>query len=65
MHYGVFIQNVFDFVIVAFAIFMAIKLMNNLNRKKAEAPAAPPAPTKEEVLLSEIRDLLKEQNNRS
>ncbi|HHG8775016.1 large conductance mechanosensitive channel [Raoultella sp. BIGb0138] len=65
MHYGVFIQNVFDFVIVAFAIFMAIKLMNNLNRKKQEAPAEPPAPTKEEVLLSEIRDLLKEQNNRS
>ena len=65
MQYGVFIQTVFDFVIVAFAIFMAIKLMNNLNRKKEEAPAAPPAPTKEEVLLSEIRDLLKEQNNRS
>ena len=63
MHYGVFIQNVFD--IVAFAIFMAIKLMNKLNRKKEETPAAPPAPTKEEVLLSEIRDLLKEQNNRS
>jgi large conductance mechanosensitive channel len=38
MHYGVFIQNVFDFVIVAFAIFMAIKLMNKLNRKKEEAP---------------------------
>ena len=65
MHYGVFIQNVFDFIIVAFAIFMAIKLMNKLNRKKEEIPAAPPAPTKEEVLLSEIRDLLKEQNNRS
>ena len=64
MHYGVFIQNVFDFIIVAFAIFMAIKLMNKLNRKKEEAPAAPPA-SKEEVLLSEIRDLLKEQNNRS
>ncbi len=64
MHYGVFIQNVFDFIIVAFAIFMAIKLMNKLNRKKEEAPAAP-APSKEEVLLSEIRDLLKEQNNRS
>ncbi|PMC22454.1 large conductance mechanosensitive channel protein MscL, partial [Klebsiella aerogenes] len=47
-----------------FAIFMAIKLMNKLNRKKEEAPAAP-APSKEEVLLSEIRDLLKEQNNRS
>ncbi len=64
MHYGVFIQNVFDFVIVAFAIFMAIKLINRLNRKKEE-PAAAPAPTKEEVLLSEIRDLLKEQNNAS
>ena len=63
MHYGVFIQNVFDFVIVAFAIFMAIKLINRLNRKKEE-PAAAPAPTKEEVLLTEIRDLLKEQNNR-
>jgi large conductance mechanosensitive channel len=64
MHYGVFIQNVFDFLIVAFAIFMAIKLINKLNRKKEE-PAAAPAPTKEEVLLTEIRDLLKEQNNRS
>ncbi|WP_426723596.1 large-conductance mechanosensitive channel protein MscL [Enterobacter cloacae complex sp. 279F5] len=64
MHYGVFIQNVFDFVIVAFAIFMAIKLINRLNRKKEEPAAAPPAPTKEEVLLTEIRDLLKEQNNR-
>ena len=63
MHYGVFIQNVFDFVIVAFSIFMAIKLINKLNRKKEE-PAAAPAPTKEEVLLTEIRDLLKEQNNR-
>ena len=48
MHYGVFIQNVFDFLIVAFAIFMAIKLINKLNRKKEE-PAAAPAPTKEEV----------------
>ena len=65
LNYGNFIQTVFDFTIVAFAIFMAIKLMNKLNRKKEEAPAAPPAPTKEEVLLSEIRDLLKEQNNRS
>jgi large conductance mechanosensitive channel len=44
---------------------MAIKLINRLNRKKAEEPTAPPAPSKEEVLLSEIRDLLKEQNNRS
>ena len=61
MHYGVFIQNVFDFLIVAFAI----KLINKLNRKKEEPAAATPAPTKEEVLLTEIRDLLKEQNNRS
>ena len=61
MHYGVFIQNVFDFVIVAFAIFMAIKLVTNRCK---EEPAAAPAPTKEEVLLSEIRDLLKEQNKR-
>ncbi len=51
-------------MIVAFAIFMAIKLINRLNRKKEEPAAAPPAPTKEEVLLTEIRDLLKEQNNR-
>lgn len=64
MHYGVFIQNIFDFVIVAFAIFMAIKVINKLNRKKVEEPAAPPAPTKEEILLSEIRDLLKQQNER-
>ncbi|GDX08197.1 large-conductance mechanosensitive channel protein MscL [Buttiauxella sp. WJP83] len=64
MHYGVFIQNIFDFVIVAFAIFLAIKAINQLNRKKIEEPAAPPAPTKEEVLLSEIRDLLKQQNER-
>ena len=46
MHYGVFIQNIFDFVIVAFAIFLAIKAINKLNRKKVEEPAAPPAPTK-------------------
>ena len=65
MHYGVFIQNVFDFVIVAFAIFMAIKVINRLNRQKKEEAKAPPAPGKEEVLLTEIRDLLKEQNNRS
>jgi len=64
MHYGVFIQNIFDFVIVAFAIFLAIKLINKLHRKKEEEPKAPPAPSKEEVLLPEIRDLLKEQNSR-
>ena len=64
VNYGLFINALISFLIVAFAIFMAIKLINKLNRKKEE-PAAAPAPTKEEVLLAEIRDLLKEQNNRS
>ena len=59
LSYGKFIQTTFDFVIIAFAIFMAIKFINNLKRKEEEAPAAPPAPSKEEVLLTEIRDLLK------
>lgn len=62
LRYGAFIQTVVDFLIVAFAIFIAIKAMNSLRRKEAEAPAAPPAPTKEELLLTEIRDLLREQN---
>ncbi|MFC0139825.1 large-conductance mechanosensitive channel protein MscL [Erwinia mallotivora] len=64
MQYGVFIQTIFDFVIVAFAIFMAIKLMNKLyKRKEVEKPA--PKPTAEELLLTEIRDLLKQQQNNS
>lgn len=63
-NYGMFIQTVFDFVIVAFAIFMAIKVMNKVRREKEAEPEAPPAPSKEEVLLSEIRDLLKEQNKK-
>ena len=63
LNYGNFLQVTFDFIIVAFAIFMFIKGMNRLNRKKEEAPApaAPPAPSKEELLLAEIRDLLKEK----
>ncbi|TDF82037.1 large-conductance mechanosensitive channel protein MscL [Pseudomonas sp. H9] len=60
--YGKFIQTVLDFVIVAFAIFMGVKVINRLKREEAAAPEAPPAPTKEEVLLTEIRDLLKAQN---
>jgi large conductance mechanosensitive channel len=59
LNYGLFIQNVVDFLIIAFAIFMAIKAMNSMKKKEVEAPAAPPAPTKEQELLSEIRDLLK------
>lgn len=57
--YGKFLQTVIDFLIVAFAVFMAIKAMNSLKKKEAEAPAAPAAPPAQEVLLSEIRDLLK------
>lgn len=57
--YGKFIQTVIDFVIIAFVIFMAIKGINSLKKKEAEAPAAPAAPPNQEVLLAEIRDLLK------
>ncbi|MBM4117670.1 large-conductance mechanosensitive channel protein MscL [bacterium] len=59
LKYGAFVQTVVDFLIIAFAIFMMVKWMNTLKKKEAEAPAAPPAPTKEEVLLTEIRDLLR------
>ena len=59
--YGNFIQNVVDFLIIAFCIFMMIKGLNKLSKKKEEEkPAEPPAPSKEEILLTEIRDLLKE-----
>ena len=62
--YGKFIQSLIDFVIVALAIFMGIKAINQLKREEAAAPTLPPVPSKEEELLSEIRDLLKAQNNR-
>lgn len=63
MNWGSWIQTIVDFLIVAFCIFIAIKGINQLKRKKEEepAPAAPAEPTKEEVLLTEIRDLLKEK----
>lgn len=60
--YGAFIQTVLDFVIIAFAIFMVIRAMNSLKKKEEEKPAAPPAPSKEELLLTEIRDLLKQRD---
>ena len=59
LNYGSFIQTVVDFLIIAFAIFMVIKAMNNMKKKEEEAPAAPPKPSAEEVLLTEIRDALK------
>lgn len=60
-NYGAFIQAIIDFLIIGTAIFLVIKSMNSLKRKKEEVPAPAPAPepTKEEVLLTEIRDLLK------
>lgn len=64
MNYGSFLQVTFDFIIVAFAIFLFIKGITKLNKKKEEAPAAPaapPAPSKEEILLGEIRDLLRDK----
>ncbi len=60
LNYGAFIQNVIDFIIIAFCVFMLVKFITNLN-KKQEEPAAPPAPSAEEKLLTEIRDLLKEK----
>ena len=59
LNYGKFIQSLVDFTIVAFAIFVAIKAMNALKKKEEAAPAAPAPPPKQEVLLGEIRDLLK------
>jgi len=59
LNYGSFIQTVVDFLIIAFAIFMVIKAMNNMKKKEEEAPAAPPKPSAEVELLTEIRDSLK------
>ena len=64
IRYGTFLDTILDFLIIAFAVFCLIRAINNLHRKKEEAPAAPPAPPEpsaEEKLLTEIRDLLKEQ----
>lgn len=59
LKYGMFINTVIDFVIIAWAIFMVIKAMNSLKKKEEEKPAAPPKPSEDIVLLAEIRDLLK------
>lgn len=62
--YGKFIQTLLDFLIVAFAIFIGIRMLNKLKREEAAAPSLPPAPSPEETLLSEIRDLLKAQQSK-
>jgi large conductance mechanosensitive channel len=62
IRYGAFLQATFDFLIVALAIFVLVKLINRLRRREeAKPPAAPPIPPRQEVLLEEIRDLLKQQ----
>ena len=57
--YGLFLQATFDFLIIAFCVFAIVKAMNHLRTKEAAKPAAPPEPTAQEKLLTEIRDLLK------
>jgi len=61
VNFGTFLATILDFLIVAFAIFCVIKAINAMHRKKEEAPPPPPEPSKEEALLTEIRDLLKEK----
>jgi len=61
LNYGMFIQTVIDFLIIAFAIFMMIKAMNMAKKKEVEEPAPPPPPTADQALLTEIRDILKSQ----
>jgi len=57
--YGVFFMTVIDFIIIAFAIFMVVKMMNNMKKKEEEKPAEPTKPSNEEILLTEIRDQLR------
>ncbi|HHG86647.1 MAG TPA: large-conductance mechanosensitive channel protein MscL [Bacteroidetes bacterium] len=64
IRWGSFVQTLIDFVIIAFAIFMVVRAMNNMKKKEEvapEAPAAPPEPSKEELLLAEIRDELRKR----
>lgn len=67
IRYGKFLQHIFDFLIVAFGIFMVIQAINRaraaFEREEEQKPQAPPAPTKEQLLLEEIRDLLKQQRS--
>ena len=62
--YGMFIQEIVNFLIIALCIFMVIKLINKAKKKKDEEPAPAPEPTKEEVLLTEIRDALKKMSDK-
>lgn len=59
MNYGVLVNTIINFLIIAFSIFLVIKAMNSMKKKEEAAPAAPPAPSPQEVLLTEIRDILR------
>lgn len=61
INYGNFIQTIINFLIITFAVFLLVKAMNRLRRKEEAAPATAPAPTREEVLLTEIRDAIRDQ----
>ena len=61
INYGTFIMNIVDFLIIAFSIFIALRVIMKFKKKEEEAPAPAPEPSKEEILLTEIRDLLKQQ----
>lgn len=61
IRYGRFIQTIIDFIIIAFSVFVVLKTYDRMQKKKPVVPAAPPAPTNEEKLLSEIRDILRQQ----
>lgn len=61
IRYGAFLQALFDFILIALAIFMLVKLINRLRRREEAKPPAPAAPPRQEVLLEEIRDLLKQR----
>ncbi len=63
LNYGTFISTVINFLILALVVFWMVKIFNRFQRKKEEAPPAPPEPSPEEVLLTEIRDLLKDQSH--
>jgi large conductance mechanosensitive channel len=65
LKYGVFLQAIFDFLIIAVAVFLLIKLVNRLRRQHEATPPPPPEPPKQELLLAEIRDLLKSQSARA
>ena len=67
LNYGQFLQNIIDFLIISFSIFMVIRLINRFKRKEEKQEEAPaePEPTKEQLLLTEIRDLLKEQGDQT